>query len=146
MAIGNKKVIQEYLYDFSVDGGANGSAIELSAKDNAADLPIGAIVTGVTAHVLTAVTSDGEATVEWGNNDTDGYSGTAIGKATLVEDYVMDHATVGGALLWDDANDHMIPYRISSAATGAFNVLINVADLTAGKIRFFVEYIMPSEV
>lgn len=146
MVIGNKKCLQEYLYDFDVDSGGNGANIVLSSKDNASVLPVGAIVTGVTAHVLTAVTSDGAATLEWGNADTDGYSGTAIGKATLVENYVMDHATVGGALLWDDANDKMIPYRIADAAGGVFNLLINVADLTAGKIRFFVEYIMPSEI
>jgi len=145
MSIGNKKQLQEYLYDFAVDGGGSASNIVLSDKAGSAPLPVGAIVTGVTAHCLTNIAGS-SSTLEWGNSDTDGYSGTAIAEATFTENYVMDHATVGGALLWDDSNDHMIPYRVADAATGAFNFLINVADLTAGKIRFFVEYIMPSEV
>lgn len=145
MAIGNRKVIQEYLYDFDVDGGGNGANIVLSSKDGVDVLPIGAIVTGVTAHCLTNVAGT-SSTISWGNDTADGYSGTTIAEATFTENYVMDHATVGGSHLWDDSNYHMIPYRIADAATGVFNFLISVADLTAGKIRFFVEYISPSEV
>lgn len=134
---------QEYVYDFAVDGGTNGAAITLSNKVGYDPLPVGAVVKSVYAHVVTAVTSGGSATVEWGNgDDADGYSGTAIAKATLVLNYVCNHAMGAGALLWDNTNDCDIPLYIDDATTGAFKILINTADLTAGKIVFMVDYYM----
>jgi len=73
-------MVQEYTYDFAVDGGAQGSII-LNAKSGAHNIPVGAVVKEVGALVLTSVTSLGSATCEWGTSaDTDGYSGTAIAK------------------------------------------------------------------
>lgn len=131
--------VEHYVYDFAVDGGAV-STIDLSAKAGKSPLPVGAVVQSVLAWVETAVTSNGSATCEWGNSDTDGYSGTAIAKATLVANYVHGHAMGAAALLWDNTNDNDVPYYVSSAATGAFNFTINVAALTAGKIHFEVVY------
>lgn len=135
--------VQEYVYDFAVDGGAQGTIV-LSDKDNVDPLPIGAVLKGVTALVLTSVTSLGSATMEWGtSDDTDGYSGAAIAKATLVANYVQNGWTGAGALVWDDTNDVQLYPAVTSAATGSFVVKINTADLTAGKIVFVCEYLYP---
>lgn len=137
--------VQEYVYDFDVDGGANGSAIVLSDKVGKVPVPVGAIIKAVTALVLTAVTSAGAATCEWGNgDDADGYSGSAIGKASLTANTVVNGWDNGAALLWDDTNDHPIPVYVADADDGAFEFLINTADLTAGKIVFLVEYLFPA--
>lgn len=145
MAFKNDGVqVQEYVYDFSADGGAQGSIV-LSSKAGYDPLPVGAIVKHVTAKVVTGVTSGGSATCEWGNgDDTDGYSGTAIAKATLVANYVCNEAMGAGALLWDNTNDANVPLYIDDATTGNFTFKINTADLTAGKIIFLVEYYLPS--
>jgi hypothetical protein len=142
------KVVMEYLYDFSVDGGI-ATQLTLSDKHGKGPLPVGMIVTDCMAAVLTSVTSGGSATVEWGNgDDSDGYSGTAIAKATLVAGYCVNgmgiQAAAPGALLWDNTNDAQIPLYIDDATTGAFKIIANVAALTAGKIVFMVEGLNPS--
>lgn len=135
--------VQEYVYDFAVDGGVKDVAIDLSAKDGFDPVPIGAIIKGVTAEVETAAVG-ATATVAWGNgDDADGYSGTTIAVATLVADLVVNGWDRGAALLWDDTNDHPIYFKVLDAADGAFEVLISTADLTAGKILFMVEYYFP---
>lgn len=140
----NQYNVQEYLYDFSVDGGGQ-TAITLSNKNGKSPLPVGAIIKAVTAQVLTACTSGGSATVEWGNgDDADGFSGTAIAVASLTANALFNGWDNGAALLWDDTNDHQIPVYVDDATTGAFKIKINVADLTAGKIVFLVEYLQPA--
>lgn len=135
--------VHEYVYDFAVDGGA-ASAIDLSAKSGALPIPAGAVLKHVTAKVLTSVLSLGSATVEWGNgNDADGYSGTAIAKATLVAGFVSDEGMGAGALLWDNTNDSNISLHIPDATAGKFLMTINVAALTAGKVVFMCEYLYP---
>lgn len=139
----NELNLQQYTYDFSVDGGAAG-AIQLANKNNKDPIPTGAIVKSVTAWVETACTSGGSATVIWGNGaDADGYSGATIAVASLTANAVFNGWDNGAALLWDDTNDHQIPYYVSSAANGAFTFTIATAALTAGKIHFFVEYYYP---
>lgn len=136
--------VQEYVYDFAVDGGATGNHI-LSAKAGQLPVPVGSVIKGVTAKVVTAVTSGGSATAEWGTlADTDGYSGTAIAKATLVAGYIQNGWVNAGALIWDNSNDVQLYPYVSVAADGALYFVINVAALTAGKINFLVEYYCPS--
>ena len=141
-AIGNSMHVQKYVYDFDVDGGATG-AIDLSAKANAAPLPDNAIVESVVAFVETAIVGT-SSTLAWGNTtDADGYSGTAIAEATLVADYVANGWDNGAALLWDDTNDHIIHFLANSANDRDFSVTIGTANLTAGKVHFFVKYYLP---
>lgn len=128
----NKLHVQEYVYDFSVDGGAVG-AIDLSAKDGYKPLPAGAVIKEVLSSVETACTSGGAATVSWGNGgDADGYSGTAKAVAALVDNAAFSGKSDSGA---------DVP---SVAVSGEldFNVTIATAALTAGKINFKVEYYM----
>ena len=141
-AIGNKSHMQKYVYDFAVDGGAAG-AIDLSAKAGVAPLPDNAIVKEVHYWVETAVVGT-SSTLAWGNTtDADGYSGTAIAEASLGADVVGNGASGDSALLWDGTNDHYIPFLCNSANDRDFNVTIGTADLTAGKVHFFVEYLLP---
>jgi hypothetical protein len=125
----NELQVQEYVYDFSVDGGAVGT-IDLSAKANS--LPSGAVVKRVYAVVEDACTSGGAATVAWGNSgDADGFSGTAKAVASLTANAVFEGSADSAALL---------PSKLS--ADSDFSVTIAVAALTAGKIRYGVEYVV----
>lgn len=134
--------VQEYLYDFAVDGGATG-AISLSSKAGYSSLPEGAVVRSVVAIVETAVEGT-SSTLAWGNGaSAAGYHG-AVAEAALTANSVHNEQDATAALLWDDTNDHQIYYRVGSASnTQDFAVTVGTADLTAGKVRFAVEYLMP---
>ncbi len=136
--------VQEYIYDFAVDGGVASANIVLSAKASAKPIPVGAIIKGVTAHVITAVVGT-SSTVAWGHSaNADAYSGTTIAEATLITNYVENGWKTANSELWDDSNDVQKHVYVSTEALGSFVVLIGTADLTAGKIRFLVEYFYPS--
>jgi hypothetical protein len=143
MGIKGQLNVKEYVYDFAVDGGSTGT-VNLHAKNGASVVPIGAVIQRVTAYIETAVTSAGSATVAWGNgDDADGFSGSAIAKASLTANAVFNGWDNAAALLWDDTNDHQIYQYVADAADGQMIVTIGTADLTAGKIRIVVEYLMP---
>jgi hypothetical protein len=147
MSFKNQMHYQEYVYDFAVDGGTKDAAIVLSDKPRAAPLPVGAIVKSVVAWVETKCESAGSATIVWGNDaDADGYSGPNTGTAVagFTANALFNGHDNAAALLWDDTNDHDLQYYVDTAANGSFEVLIETADLTAGKIVFMVEYYMPA--
>lgn len=134
----------EYVYDFDVDGGAQGKIV-LSDKANKAPIPVGAIVKDVHMKVVTAFTSGGSATLDIGNDDDeDGYLGQ-IAVAALTDNALFNAAGQDSALLWDGTNDHMIPLNVLDAADGEVSVTIGTADMTAGKAIILVDYYMPSE-
>lgn len=135
--------VQEYLYDFAADGGLV-STIDLSAKAGYGVLPQNALVLDVSFRVITAVVGS-TSTLAWGNTtDVDGYSGTAIAEATLVADYVNNGPSNAAALLWDDTNDHTIPFLVNSANDAVFSCTIGTGALTAGKVAFYVSYYLHS--
>lgn len=137
------KKIGVYTYDFAEDGGAT-STIDLSAKAGAFTLPDNALVMNVWMAVETACTSAGSAVISYGNTtDVDGYSGTAGAVATFVLDYIQNGSTVAAALLWDDTNDHLTGFLANASDDRDFSITIATAALTAGKIRFYVEYVSP---
>lgn len=135
-----KKHIQSYVYDFAVDGGTAG-AIKLSDKEGYSPLPDNAIITNVIALVETAVVGTSSTVAVGNTTDADGYM-QAIAEATLVADYVTMAGVQAGDLLWDDSNDHLIPFLCNSANDRDFSITIGTADLTAGKIHFAVEYVL----
>jgi hypothetical protein len=143
-SISNKKHLQEYVYDFAVDGGTKDVNIVLSDKDGKSPIPVGALITDVTARVITDIEGT-SSTCSWGNDDDeDGYSGTTIAEATLVSGFYVNGHDLDAALLWDGTNDHKLYVNVADADDGDFIFLISTADLTAGKIWFGVEYLMPS--
>lgn len=137
-----KKHFMEYVYDFAEDGGATGEIV-LSAKSGYESLPEGALVSEVTAVVETAVTGT-SSTLAWGNStDPDGYH-AAVAEASLTAGAAFNSQDATAALLWDDTNDHSIVNRVDgTAANQTFSVTVGTADLTAGKVRFIVEFYYP---
>lgn len=139
----NQLHVQEYVYDFSVDGGATGE-IFLSSKSGVDPIPTGAIILAVRMKVLTAFTSGGSATLAWGNDDdADGYSGAAIAVASLTAGSVFNGWDNAAALLWDDTNDHPIEVNVADEDDGEVSVTIGTAAMTAGKAVIMVEYYLP---
>ena len=142
----NKLHTQEYLYDFSVSGGASSTTgIELSAISGKEDLPLGAIVVDVHYKVLTALTSSGNASWTAGFvGDSDAYIDDQNKDVHGVDNYVGSCATALGAACWDDTNDNNIPLLADSADETGFVVAFTTHPLTAGKILFWVDYYMPT--
>ncbi len=136
--------VQEYIYDFAVDGGTDDTKIDLSAKAGYAPIPQGAIVLNVHAKVIDAVVGTSSTLIVGNTTDPNGFM-EAIAEATLVDEYVTSAGVQAGVLLWDDTNDHLIPFLVNSANDADFQVLIGTADLTAGKVLFLVEYLAPTE-
>ena len=135
--------VAEYLYDFAEDGGVDDTAIVLSDKAGKEPIPLNAIIKSVSLRVITAVVGTSSTLIVGNTTDPNGYM-EAIGEATLVADFVTAEGVQNGVLLWDDTNDHRIPFLVNSANDEKFEVLIGTADLTAGKVAFFVEYYLGS--
>lgn len=136
--------VREYIYDFDVDGGTDDTKIDLSAKEGYSPIPQGSIVLNVHAKVITAVVGTSSTLIVGNTTDPNGFY-EAIGEATLVDEFVTSAGVQAGVLLWDDTNDHLLPFLVNSADDADFQVLIGTADLTAGKVLFMVEYLGPSE-
>jgi hypothetical protein len=125
----NQYVSQEFVWDFSVDGGAI-STIVLSNKNNKNPMPVGAIVKDVTAQVITPITTGTGGTLSWG------YTGGVTAYKT---------ATAAGSLTLNAVFQSITsPIYVSDASTGAFVVDIATGTLTAGKVVFTVHYIYPA--
>lgn len=125
-----RKQIYHAIYDFSVDGGVKDVAIDLF------DLKAGTIIHDFWAEVETAVVGT-SSTIEVGvtGGDTDGYL-TQMAEATAVADYVTD-PDEKGALLYDSTDDHDMRLKLTTA--DSMSLLIGTANLTAGKVHFYVE-------
>lgn len=123
--------VQEYVYDFSVDGGAVGF-IDLSAKSGALPMDIGTVIDKVEWKVEVAPTSGGAATISVGDNGSNArYKAlTAFNNAA----YLVDQVSAGTG----------VPYLATVANDGKFGMAIAVAALTAGKIVFLVTLYKPN--
>lgn len=122
-------LVQEYEYDFAVDGGATG-VVDLSAKANKADLPSGAILQRVVTRVVSSVTGTGasasvgtsaDAAVYMAARDVDG-----VGALGLTADQLADYTTLG---VLDAANKCDVLLTVSGAA------------ITAGKLKVLAQYL-----
>lgn len=118
--------IMSALYDFSLDGGAVGT------YSFGISLPANAVVKAIYADVQTAATSGGSATYQ-----------LKAGSSDLTADIAFDSATAG----IDDAGVLSLPLNVSSpfdclklSSASELKLSIETAALTAGKVRFAVEY------
>jgi hypothetical protein len=137
-------MVQEYVYDFAVDGGGTGAYV-LSSKAGVAPVPLGSVIKGVTAKILTTFATSASGTVSWGNGDAaDGYSGTTIAAASLTANLVINGWDLDASLLWDGTNDHPIYVHAIDANDALFKLTITTGAITAGKAIFMVEYYTPS--
>ena len=116
--------VESVLYDFSEDGGAVGS-VSFGRK-----LPAGAVVVNVYSDEITALTSGGAATVQLQAGATD-----------LTDAIAFDSGFAGTEAQALASSAEAI--KISAAAE--LKIAIATAALTAGKVRFFVKYMLPND-
>ena len=117
--------VESVMYDFSNDAGAVGT---LSFGRM---LPEGAVVTRVFSDEQTALTSGGSATLT-----------LKAGSTSLTGAIAFDTgftATVESQALASSAT------AIKLSALSELKLTIGTAALTAGKVRFFVEYMLPND-
>lgn len=140
MAFRNEIYLEEYVYDFSADGGAQ-AEIVLSAKANHRALPLGSLVMDMVMHVETAFTSGGSSTLDIGDGDDPNGYAEAIAVASLTGDSTHRAGQQAGVLIWDDTNDHYLSKYVTTAADGAISVTIATATMTAGVAHIYFQLI-----
>lgn len=123
------------VYDFTVLGGVQGDILLVDDAGNPAILPKGAVVTTVIAACLVSVLSLGSATVACKVlASADLMAATA--KASLVltagSQYTM------GKPVAVDVSKFVGPITANEGSQVA--VTVGAADVTAGKIKYFIEY------
>lgn len=129
---GVKKLFHN-VYDFSKDGGVDDTAMSLFGLK--ADI----IIHDAWYEVEIAPLSAGAATVEVGitGGDTDGIF-VQKGKADLAINKVSGDVDKGAHLFTPgDTDDYSIKHKVT--ADTDIDMLIGTADLTAGKIHFYLE-------
>ncbi len=115
--------VQEYTYDFAVDGGATG-VYTLSSKANVAALPEDAIITKVVTRVVTAFAGSGASAII-GNTASSNAFMAIQAVASLSEDAVFSDTDV---VVANAADKQDVIMTVSGGA------------LTAGKLKVLVEY------
>lgn len=119
---GPKRVIS-VTYNFTNQGGAVGDIELKDDQGNSVAVPAYACITRVFTDGITAFTSGGSATVA-----------IAAGSSVLLAATAYNNA----ALVGFDAQS-ITPVKITAAST--LKITVATAALTAGKMRFFVEYL-----
>lgn len=143
----NKILVKEFVYDFSVNGGATGAISLVSNEPNGNLLPEGFIFNQVSLYTETALASTGSATVTVGNTlDPDGFF-VDIFAAASAAGSALHAGQLDGALIWDTSLDAIKACRVTSASnTQDVSITIGTAPLSAGKIRVVIEGHMPSSI
>ena len=134
----NEKKLARFDYDFAVDGGAQGA---IALRPNIQALEAGMVITDIYVYVETALASGGSHSVTIGNTDVDGFFAD-IAALAASDNAMVRVGEVAGALMWDDTNDHMLAYRVSSDV--ALNLTVGTEDLTQGKLQVYVEFFAPA--
>lgn len=124
----NGVMVQDFVYDFAVQGGAVGF---IDLKSN---VPNGAVILRVTYKVDTAFTSGGSATVALGDSNTN----ARYLAATAYNNAAFTAGTVAAAAIG-------VPLNVNAAAKGEVGITVATAALTAGKMHLFVEYMVPKQ-
>lgn len=123
------------VYDFSVLGGTVGGVNLKDDQGNLAILPYGAIVQSVAAATVTDVTSPGSTTIALSlNASADLMAATA--KASLTSATLLVGKPLGGASasLWVGP--------VTVAAGKQVTADIATSAITAGKVKYFIEYVI----
>ncbi len=131
--------IREYIYDFSVSGGATNTLIDVStAATGTALLPSNAVVSDVDFKVVTALTSSVDSSITFGNTtDTNGYL-----VATPRSSFTDNALFVGnGELVWDDTEDRRKLFLTDDTDDRNIGIMVTAGTpITAGKILIKVKY------
>lgn len=130
-----KLLFESFKYDFS-------TSTATSATPHSFDsFPIGAVIKNVYITVSEPVSPSAMAIAVGNDDDADGYLGAFTGSNTA-SGTPASAASAEAVLLWDNANDHLIPYRISTSDQAVFEIEFD-DDPTQGKFEVFVEYFIP---
>jgi len=122
----NLVLVQEYEYDFDVDGGATG-VINLSAKANKAVLPTGAV--RISSHVIVQTPFVGSgASAKFGTTTSDADYAAYAAVASYSQDAIFNDAT---AIVVGATSDDCL-------------LTIGGAALTAGKAKVLVTFVVPN--
>lgn len=125
MSFKNELIVQEYEYDFAVDGGATG-VYRLDLKPNKKALPVNAVRKNAHVVVQTALVGSG-ASAKIGTVASD-----ALFKANAAV------ASWGAGLTsYGDVTNHQL---VDAANKGQIALTIAGGALTAGKLKLLVEY------
>lgn len=117
--------VNEYLWDFSADGGSDTVAISLSGKEGARPLPLHAVITDINVWVETAVAGTG-STYSIGNSASATAFVNAASVGTMIQDYVVSPAVV--------------PYAVSAANKQDVKLTIGTQASTGGKVHARIAY------
>lgn len=118
-------MVQEYDYDFAVDGGAVGTIV-LSSKANKGLLPEDAVVVNVVTRVVTALAGNAAASAKFGTSGSAALYAADAAIATYSEDALFEYAT---NFVADQSSERNVQMVIAGGA------------LTAGKVKVLVEYL-----
>ena len=130
------KMLMEFTYDFSKNGGAIGTVPLKEVAGN--KLGTDERIVGAYVIVDTPLASAGTPTVTFGpSSDLDGYF-VDCWAVLSGADRAMGVGERDGALIWDTGNDTPKIYKPIVEANDAIMV-IGANALTAGKLRFFLE-------
>lgn len=122
----NLVLVQEYEYDFDVDGGATG-VINLSSKANKATLPAGAL--RISSHVLVQTAFAGaSASAKFGTTASDADYAANAAVASYSASAVFNDTT---AVYIGSTNDDCL-------------LTISGGALTAGKAKVLIEFVVPN--
>ena len=120
-----------FVYSFAVDGGTQAAHTLANCTDGttAQTLPSKAVIARVTREMDIALTSGGSATVIVGTtNNTNG----------IITSTAYDHASFAINIATNETGE--LPYQITGGSAESVKLTIAGADLTAGKIKFYVTY------
>lgn len=118
---------EAFLYDFAVQGGAQGAITLTDLDGTAITLPAKAIIRDAYLETLTTLTSGGSATVDIG----------ITGNTDLFFDEAYDNAMFTAAAI-TAVNDE-VPAKVGASAVSVL-ATIGAADLTAGKFVVRIRY------
>lgn len=113
---------ESVLYDFDTDGGA------VSTITFGRNIPAGAIIKAITTDEQTVLTSGGLATIT-----------VKAGSTDLTADTAFDTGFSGISTI---ALTNVAGIKISTESE--IGIEIKVAALTAGKVQFYIEYLLPN--
>lgn len=126
------KNILKAIYDFASLGGAVGDIALLDDEGNPAIIPSKAVVTRCWSETITTVTSGGSATVA-AKLLTAADLQAATAKASLVAGAFVEGVELGTAATY---------LKQSNALDQQVKVTVAVAALTAGRVAYYLEYVL----
>ena len=131
-ALNQTKNVLCAVYDSQLTGNAtDGDHNLVDERGNAAELPAGAIITNVFAHVITAVTAAGAATVAL-KAASAGDLQAATAKASLT----LNALVVGEP-------DGAVANFVRLSAKQTVKSTVATGPLLTGKIAYYIEYVLP---